>query len=203
MSRFGSRYDAAVAKFLEQNAQDPNRVSIDGVSRAKEQVAAEQLAAWVQKLAPEGSEALHLAAYCQHLRRWEIPRSNYDAGRIGYLKWRKDLGRFHADQATVVLRDVGYDDTIVDSVRQINMKVGLQTNPDSATMEDALCLSFLEHEFAEFAAKHPDDKVIDIVRKTWRKMTERGRAAALTLPLIGRSQELIARALASESSSDV
>lgn len=198
MSRFGARFDAAVARFLEQNGRDPNRVVVDGVSRAKEQLAAEQLAAWVERLEPLGSEALHLAAYCQHLRRWEIPRSSYDSGRIGYLKWRKDLGRFHADQATAVLHDVGYDDATVESVRQINMKLGLQTNPDSATMEDALCLSFLEHEFAEFAAKHPDEKVIDIVRKTWRKMSERGHAAALTLPLSGRAQALVARALAPE-----
>jgi hypothetical protein len=196
MSRFGARYDAAVARFLEQNGRDPNRVVFDGESRPKEQLAAAQLAAWVERLEPEGSEALHLAAYCQHLRRWEIPRSSYDAGRIGYLKWRKDLGRFHADQATAVLHDLGYDDTLVESVRQINMKLGLQTNPDSATMEDALCLSFLEHEFPDFAAKHPDDKVIDIVQKTWRKMTERGHTVALTLPLSGRPQQLVARALA-------
>lgn len=195
MSRFGARYDAAVAKFLEQNGRDPNRVEANGESRPKEQLAAEQLAAWVERLEPQGSEALHLAAYCQHLRRWEIPRSTYDAGRLGYLKWRKDLGRFHADQATAVLHEVGYDDATVEAVRQINMKLGLQANPDSATMEDALCLSFLEHEFAEFAAKHPDDKVIDIVRKTWRKMTERARSVALTLPLSGRPQALVARAL--------
>lgn len=196
MSRFGARYDAAVARFLEQNGRDPNRVVLNGVSRPKEQVAAEQLAAWVERLEPTGSEALHLAGYCQHLRRWEIPRSSYDAGRLGYLKWRKDLGRFHADQASAVLQEVGYDDATVEAVRQINMKLGLQTNPDSATMEDALCLSFLEHELADFAAKHPDDKVIDIVRKTWRKMTERGHAVALTLPLTGRARELVSRALA-------
>ena len=195
MSRFGARFDTAVAHFLEQNARDPNHVIVDGVTRPKEQVAAERLAAWVQKLEPEGSEALHLAAYCQHLRRWEIPRSSYDPDRLGYLKWRKDLASFHADQASAVLRAVGYDDATVDAVRQINMKLGLRTNPDSATMEDALCLSFLEHEFAEFAAKHPDEKVIDIVRKTWRKMSERGHSLALTLALDGRAAELIGRAL--------
>lgn len=195
MSRFGARFDTAVAHFLEQNARDPNHVIVDGVTRPKEQVAAERLAAWVQKLEPEGSEALHLAAYCQHLRRWEIPRSSYDPDRLGYLKWRKDLASFHADQASAVLRAVGYDDATVDAVRQINIKLGLRTNPDSATMEDALCLSFLEHEFAEFAAKHPDDKVIDIVRKTWRKMSERGHSLALTLALDGRAAELIGRAL--------
>jgi len=196
MSRFGARFDAAVATFFEHNGRDPNHVIVNGERRPKEQVSAERLAAWVQRLAPDGSEALHLAAHCQHLRRWEIPRASYDEGRIGYLKWRKDLARFHADEASKVLRQVGYDEETIEAVRQINMKLGLQTAPDSATMEDALCLSFLEHEFSEFAAKYPDDKVIDIVRKTWRKMTERGHAAALSLSLEGRAKDLVTRALA-------
>lgn len=195
MSRFSARFDAAVARFAEQNGRDPNRVQVNGEEQPKERIAAQRLAAWVERLAPGGSEALHLAAHCQHLRRWEIPRSNYDAGRLGYLKWRKDLSRFHADEASAVLRAVGYDDATIDAVHQINMKLGLQTNPDVATMEDALCLSFLEHEFAEFADKHPDEKVIDIVQKTWRKMTPNGHDFALQLPLNGRALELVKRAL--------
>jgi hypothetical protein len=195
MSRFGVRFDAAVAQFAEQNGHDPNRVQVNGEGQPKERVAAERLAAWVERLAPDGSEALHLAAHCQHLRRWEIPRSNYEAGRLGYLKWRKDLGRFHADAASAVLRAVGYDEATIEAVRQINMKLGLHTNPDVAAMEDALCLSFLEHEFAEFAEKHPDEKVVDIVQKTWRKMTPRGHDLALQLPLNGRALELVKRAL--------
>lgn len=195
MSRFDARFDAAVAQFLEQNGRDPTVILVDGERRAKEQVAAERLAAWIKRLAPEGSEALHLAAYCQHLRRWEIPRETYDAGRLGYLKWRKDLSRFHADEASVVLRAVGYDDATIEAVRQINLKLGLQSNPDTATMEDALCLSFLEHEYPEFAAKHTDEKVVDIVQKTWRKMTPRGHTLALQLPLSGRPLELVKKAL--------
>lgn len=199
MKQFGERFERAVACFLEQNGRDPNFVVVDGGSAPKERVAAERLATWVQKLEPNGSEALHLAAYCQHLRRWEIARNDYEEGRIGYLKWRKALGRFHADEASAVLREVGYDETTIEAVRQINMKLSLQSNPDCATMEDALCLSFLEHEFAEFSSKHPDDKVIDIVVKTWHKMTERGHALALTLPFDARSLALVQRALAHAS----
>lgn len=199
MRQFGERFERAVARFLEQNGRDPNVTVVNGVSKPKEQLAAERLASWVNKLAPEGSEALHLAAYCQHLRRWEIARTDYEPGRIGYLKWRKAMGRFHADEATAVLREVGYEETIIDAVRQINMKLALQTNPDCATMEDALCLSFLEHEFAEFSAKHPDDKVIDIVAKTWHKMTDRAHEIALTLPFDARSLTLIEQALSGQS----
>lgn len=199
MPEFGERFERAVALFLEQNARDPNVLVINGKSEPKERVASERLAAWVTKLEPNGSEPLHLAAYCQHLRRWEIPRSDYEPGRIGYLKWRKTLGRFHADEASAVLREVGYDDATIEAVRQINQKLALSSNPDCATMEDALCLSFLEHEFVEFSAKHPDDKVVDIVAKTWKKMTERGHQLALTLPFDERALTLIRRALSNPS----
>jgi hypothetical protein len=112
------------------------------------------------------------------------------------------LGRFHADQASQVLREVGFEEELIAAVREINMKLGLQSNPDTATMEDALCLSFLEHEFGEFCEKHEDDKVIDIVVKTWKKMTDRGHAQALKLPLAGRSLELVQRALTSGGSNE-
>jgi hypothetical protein len=199
MSQFGERFERAVASFLEQNGRDPNVIVVNGVAEPKERVAALRLAQWVDKLEPNGSEALHLAAYCQHLRRWEIPRSDFEPDRIGYLKWRKTLGRFHADEATRVLRDVGYDEATIDDVRKINMKLALQSNADCAAMEDALCLSFLEHEFSEFRAKHPDDKVLDIVVKTWNKMSERAHQLALTLPYDEHSLAIIQRALASNA----
>lgn len=199
MRHFGERFERAVALFLEQNSRDPNVVVVNGVTEPKERLAAQRLTQWVTRLAPNGSEALHLASYCQHLRRWEIARSDFAPGRIGYLKWRKTLGRFHADEAAAVLRNVGYDEATIDAVRQINMKLALQTNPDCATMEDALCLSFLEHEFGDFSAKHPDDKVVDIVTKTWAKMSAQAHEIALTLPFDGRSLALIKQALSNPS----
>jgi uncharacterized protein DUF4202 len=185
----------ALEAFRAANAADPNMLLDRGQPRPKELVDAERLAAWVERLEPSASEALVLASHCQHLCRWELPRSNFPDGRIGYLTWRKALARFHADRAAEILRGVGYDEAMIEQVRQINLKSGLQTNPDVQTMEDALCLSFLEHELDEFSVKHEDDKVVDIIRKTWRKMSERGHARALELPLSSRASGLVARAL--------
>ena len=112
------------------------------------------------------------------------------------MKWRKALARFHADQAAVILRAVGYGDDIVSAVRQINLKQDMQANPDVQTMEDALCLSFLEHELDEFSRKHPDEKVVDIIAKTWGKMSERARSRALALQLSARNGALVQAALA-------
>jgi hypothetical protein len=156
---------------------------------------AEQLERWVHRLATPPSTALLLAARCQHLMRWRIPRGDYDQGRIGYLKWRKDLAKMHADAATEVLRDVGFDDEVIQSVREINLKQNLKTSPDVQAMEDALCLCFLEQEYGAFAEKHEDQKVMQIVQKTWNKMSPAGQNLALTLPLTGRPGQLVKRAL--------
>lgn len=188
--------DRAIAAFRAENSQDPNSVHDGGRARPKELVDAERLAAWVLRIEPDASEALVLASHCQHLRRWELPRTDFEPGRIGYLKWRKALARMHADRGSEILRTVGYDEATVAAVRAINLKQGLHTNPDTQTMEDALCLSFLEHELAEFADKHPDDKVVDIIAKTWGKMSERGHRFALELSLPPRARALVERALA-------
>lgn len=186
---------AAIERFDAMNARDPNALVVAGVSRPRELLQAERLEAWVLRLDPRASVALRLAARCQHLCRWEIPRASYGEGRVAYLKWRKELARHHADLAERVLAEVGFDQATRGAVRRINLKQGLRTEADTQTMEDALCLAFLEHEFAEFATKYDDAKVIDIVQKTWRKMSERGHALALGLPFDAETLALVSRAL--------
>jgi len=190
-----SRFQLAIAAFERENAEDPHAVNVAGTERPRELVDAERLSAWVERLAPDASEALRLAARCQHIRRWQIPRDSFAAGRVGYLQWRTQLGRFHADTATRLLQGLGYERELIDAVRCINLKQGLHSNPDTQTMEDALCLTFLEFEFEEFCAKYPPDKVIEVVRKTWKKMSARGHELALTLPFSPTSLELVKRAL--------
>jgi hypothetical protein len=189
------RFRAAVAELDRLNAEDPNQLEDGGRLRPRELVLAERLSEWVERVVDAPSEALRLAARSQHLRRWEIPRSTYPEGRTGYLAWRKDLSRFHADGAERVLRGAGYDPDVLEQVRRINLKRALKQDPEVQAMEDALCLSFLEHEFTAFADKHDDEKVVEIVQKTWGKMSERGRALALTLTLAERPAALIRRAL--------
>jgi len=189
--------ERAIAAFQTSNARDPRTVCDDrGQARPRELLDAERLAVWVERLEPQASEALRLAGHCQHLRRWEVPRSEYEPGRIGYLKWRKALARFHADEAGKILQQLGYGEEVLSGVRRIQLKQGLLTDPDVQAMEDALCLSFLEHELAEFAQQHPDEKVIDIIAKTWRKMSARAHEWALRLPLGARELRLVEAALA-------
>lgn len=167
-----------------------------GVERPRLLVQAERLASWVARLEPGASEALRLAAHCQHLERWKIARTEFPDGRAGYLQWRTRLGRFHAERAREVLAEVGYDDATIRAVETILTKQHLRSNPDSQTMEDALCLVFLEYELDAFMQKYPDEaKAVDILQKTWKKMSARGHAAALALPLSERARALVGRAV--------
>jgi hypothetical protein len=189
------RFQKAIAAFDRANSEDPQHIADNGVARPRELVHAERLSAWVERLAPDASEVLSLAARCQHIRRWEIPRASYPAGRVGYLQWRTQLARFHADTASRLLEALGCERELIDAVRRINLKQNLRSNPDSQTMEDALCLEFLEFEFDDFSRKYPADKVIAIVQKTWQKMSPRGHEFALKLPLSAAALELVTRAL--------
>jgi len=190
-----ARFDEAVRRFARANSEDPNRISDGDELRPRELVDAERLVRWLARIEPEASEALKLAAHCQHLERWKIPRSSYPEGRTGYLQWRKELSRFHAACSAEILRGVGYDEETIQRVQIINQKKSLKLDADVQTMEDALCLTFLEHEIDEFAAKHPDDKIVDILRKTWRKMSGRGHAEALRLRYSDRVGALVNKAL--------
>lgn len=190
------RFERAKLAFDQLNALDPVKETVDGVEKARLIVQADRLSRWIERLEPSASEALRLAARCQHIERWIIAREDFPPGRVGYLQWRTKLARFHADRAESILRGAGYDDEVVQPVRRIVTKQNLHSNPDSQTMEDALCLVFLEFEFEAFLEKHPDeDKAVEILEKTWKKMSARGREAALTLPLSPRAKKLVAAAI--------
>lgn len=190
-----ARFQTAIEAFDQANAEDPHCLILDGVRRPRELLNAERLSSWVNRLDPNASLALRLAARCQHIRRWQIPRESYPEGRVGYLTWRTQLARFHADTAAELLEAAGYDRPLIDEVRRINLKQNLHSSPDMRTMEDALCLAFLEFEFADFCRKYPSQKVIEVVQKTWRKMSVRAHEVALGLPLDPESLALVTRAL--------
>jgi hypothetical protein len=185
----------ATARFDAINAADPNRMDVAGRLRPRELVQAERLEAWVYRVVDEPSLALRLAARCQHLARFELPRSHYPEGRVGYLSWRKELSRRHTEKACAVLEELGAPADLIAAVRAITSKQNLRGNPDGQAMEDALCLAFLEHEFVPFIERWDDDTVVGIVQKTWLKMSEHGRELAKTLVLEGRARQLVERAL--------
>ena len=185
------RFTGAIKRFDEENSRDPNLES----GRPHELLYAERLTDWVMKLSPGASEALRLAARCQHICRWESPRENYPMTRAGYLKWRADLKKFHAEKSGAILREVGYGDNVVRRVQDLNLKKNFPADAECRVLEDALCLVFLEFQFAALAAKSDDEKMINALKKSWDKMTDAARAEALKLSYGEREKNLIKRAL--------
>jgi hypothetical protein len=190
-----NRFAAAIGRFDEDNASDPNVERAGGISQPRELFFALRLSEWVLKLCPEASEELQLAARCQHLRRWEIPRSSYPMTRPGYLQWRTALKAFHAQKSGEILREVGYPDEVILRVQNLNLKKNFPADPESRVLEDSLCLVFLQYQLADLAHKTADDKVINALRKSWAKMTPAARTEALKLTYGGHEKALLDQAL--------
>ena len=190
------RFQRAIQRFDEENSRDPNVEVVNGVSQPRELVYAERLTAWVHKLSPDAPEELRLAARCQHICRWMIPRDNYERTKAGYLRWRNELKKFHAQKAGEILLEAGYDEQVISRVQALNLKKDFPKDPSSRVLEDALCLVFLEHQLADLAAKSTEEQMINALRKSWGKMTERARAEALKIEYAPQMRALIERALA-------
>ena len=192
MDRLAGALDAIDAA----NAGDPHTIMIDGLPRPKELAHAELMTRWVRTLDPDCSDEQLLAARAHHLRRWTIPRDSYPDGRAGYLRWRTALKRQHADDVGEILRGAGYDDDVIARVQAIVSKQGLGRDPAVQVHEDALCLVFLETQLDELAGKLGEDKTIDVLQKTAKKMSPAGLQAALGLRFAPDAAVLLERALA-------
>ena len=188
-------FQKAIQAFDEANAQDPKKEIWEGKEFPYELLYSRWMGEWVNKLAPQASPAVRLAAHCQHLCRWMIPRADFEPGRIGYLKWRKRLYQFHAEKAGEILTRLGLSPEIIGRVQDINLKKNMK-DPDTQLIEDALCLVFLQYQFHDFLKKTDPVKLPDIIIKTWAKMSGPARDFALQLPFSLEDFALIKRALA-------
>lgn len=157
---------------------------------------AQRMSDCLHRLDPYASEALMLAARAQHLRRWSIARESFPLGPVGYKRWRKALTDMHVQVSSATLKDVGYDMSTIGRVEALIRKEHLKGDAESQLLEDVVCLLFLEHEFPAFAARHENDKVVDILRKTWSKMSARGHTEAFKLSWGKSAQDLVLQAVA-------
>jgi len=189
------KYQQAIDKFDEENSQDPNKETFEDSEYPKELLYAERMTEQLLKFQPKANEALQLAARSQHICRWTKPRDEYPMDRKGYLLWRTELKGFHAEKAGTILNECGYDQQTIDHVQSLIKKEKMKLDADSQLLEDVVCLVFLEHYFKEFASKHEEEKVVEILQKTWRKMSDNGQRAALNLQLSDSTSRIIKRAL--------
>ncbi|MHA7057955.1 DUF4202 domain-containing protein [Aquimarina sp. M1] len=186
----------AFALFDKANANDPNKEIVNEQPIAKELIYGQRMTQTLSNFTTEASEALHLAARAQHICRWEIPRDSYPMDRVGYLKWREELKKLHAEKAAKILQEVGYDQEVINRVSFLIQKKKLKKDEETQLLEDVICLVFLEFYYSEFYEKHTSEKVIDILQKTWKKMSNKGHHVALRLSYSEKGLDLIQQAIA-------
>lgn len=176
------RYQDAIAAFDQANAQDPNKEMDEGKEYPKELLYAQRMTEMQERFAPDASEAVKLACRAQHIQRWKSPRGDYPMDKKGYMLWRTNLYKFHAETAGALMKQVGYDDEMIARVKTIVGKKELKSNPETQMMEDVVDLVFIEHYMLHFASQKPDydeAKWIVIIKKTWDKMSDSAHQFAL------------------------
>ena len=175
------------------NAQDPNQDMSGGEAFPRELLYSQRLTDWVLKLSPNASEELRIAARGQHVCRWKVPREQYEMNRQGDLRWREGIKKFHAESVAGLMKHAGYEEANIQRVKTLILKKDLKNDAETQTLEDGLCLVFLETQFADLIAKTPADKMAVIVQKTWQKMSAAGKAAALTLAMGQAEKDMLVK----------
>ena len=194
------RFEKAITTFEAYNLNDPNREQVGGTLVPKEVLYAQRMSKRLDDFYPAAPLHLKLAVHCQHIGRWEIPRESYPMDRKGYLQWRNVLKTHHANLSEQILKSCRYDDDTIEKVKALLLKKGLHNNPDTQVLEDVICLVFIEYHLEDFAVKHEPQKVVDVLRKTLKKMSPRAIEAAGSIPVSERVKILLHQALKSEPS---
>jgi hypothetical protein len=193
-----TKFDDAIAQIDAANAHDPNTETFDGKIFPKEVLYSQRMTVWMDRVSPDAKEFMKIAARAQHICRWEIPRTDYPMGKKGYHHWRTTLYRHHADKAAEIMLNCGYDDETTEQMRQLLLRRNLRSSADMQTLEDVICLVFLENYFIDFSRKHDEEKMIGIIQRTWAKMSPNGHEIALSLDLPDEALDLVKKALAAE-----
>lgn len=192
-------FKQVVSQMDAANSDDPNIEVADGKEWPKELLYSQRMADMLERYKPDTDDVINLAIRGQHMLRWKSPRSDYPMNRKGYHQWRTQLYTFHANSVADLMAKAGYDEESLERVRKAVGKKGIKTNVDTQLLEDVAGLVFIEHYMLAFAEKHPEydeEKWIDIIRKTWRKMSADAHEFALSgdvtlpeplIPLIQKS----------------
>jgi hypothetical protein len=177
-------FEKAIALIDAANSEDPNQALDDaGKSWPKELLYSQRMSEMLQRFAPQADDVSKLAIRAQHIQRWKSQRNTYPMDRNGYLKWRTDLYKFHAETLGELMAQAGYKTDDIERAKKMVGKKAIKSNPDTQLLEDVVDLVFIEHYMLEFAGKHPEyseQKWIEIVQKTWKKMSEKGQQFALS-----------------------
>lgn len=172
------------------NAEDPN--GFDGAPLAL--VQGRLATKWLTRLDPDATPELQVTVRAHHLRRWEVDRSEFDAGRAGYLRWRRENKRHQADSLAAILAELEWPETAIERTRGLLARTALRSDPETQTLEDAACLVFLETQFDELTTRIEHDRLVTIVQKTLAKMSPAAISVAAEVALSDNAGRVLAEA---------
>jgi hypothetical protein len=178
-----------------ENAQDPNTETHQNKEYPKELLYSSRMYEKLMHFCPEASEEVQIASKAQHICRWKVPRESYPMDRVGYLRWREELKKFHASTTAEILKKAGYDSDFIGRVSFLIEKKLLKKDAETQLLEDVICLVFLEYYLDPFVEKHDDEKLQNIIKKTWDKMSEKGHEEALKINYSEKNLNLIKASL--------
>lgn len=196
MGTSNERYETALKLIDEAHAQDPKKIEVNGKEIPYELHYSQKMSSYLEKRYPAAPDTLRLAIRAQHFRRWEIPRDSYPMTKVGYHAWRTYLKKRQADLASQICLDVGYSEQDATKVAHFIRKEDLKKDEQTQILEDVACLLFLDDQFEEFEKQHDEEKITNILRKTWGKMSDSGHKLALEIPMSERCKNLVGKALA-------
>ena len=191
-----SAYTKIAQILADCHAQDPRPKTFATQTYPYETIYAQRMLHWTKHMQPDASEELLLAVDAQHLERWKLPRESYPMDRKGYLLWREELKKRHAADLAELMSAAGYSAESIAKTTELIRRKQMAPDAEGQILEDAACLVFLELDFSELAEKTEHTKMISILQKTWKKMSDRGHALALSLPLSTSEKILVTTALA-------
>jgi len=185
------RLAAVVAAVDRVNGDDPNLHE----GRPLALVHGELATHWVAQLVDSPSGELTIAARAHHLRRWELQRVDYPAGRAGYLRWRRDNKQVQADAVVEIAGALGYGQASADRIASLVLRKGLGSDPETQTLEDAACLAFLGTQFDSMVAKLGHDHMVQVVARTLKKMSPAAIALAADIELSASASAVLSDAV--------
>jgi hypothetical protein len=190
-----SQFQKASTWIDAENAQDPNQEIVQSKTYPKELLYSNRMYEKLMDFHPNASEAIQFASKAQHICRWKMPRESYPMDRVGYLKWREDLKKFHAKTTAEILEKAGYSQEFIDRVSFLIEKKLLKKDKETQLLEDVICLVFMEYYLDPFVQKHDREKLKNIILKTWNKMSDKGHKEALKISYKPANLQLIKDAL--------
>lgn len=190
-----SQFQNASTWIDAENAQDPNQEIVQSKTHPKELLYSNRMYERLMDFHSNASEAVQIAAKAQHICRWKMPRESYPMDRVGYLKWREDLKKFHAKTTAEILEKAEYSPEFIDRVSFLIEKKLLKKDEETQLLEDVICLVFMEYYLDPFVQKHDREKLKNIILKTWNKMSDKGHEEALKINFSATNLQLIKDAL--------